>query len=697
MPPEESHQPDISPFHDGEQRLQAHIDKREATEQFGQRFIRTFLLDQHRAFFAQLPFLVVGGVDDKDWPWASILSGQPGFLSTPDATTISVGATAAGTDPLHGTIKPGVKIGLLGIDPSTRRRNRLNGRVTSTDATGFTLAVDQSFGNCPQYIQSRTLDTDHTPAQSGTKIGVQTFRELDGKARAMIGAADTFFVSSYARTGTQSPADGVDVSHRGGMPGFVRVDANTLTIPDYNGNHYFNTLGNFLVNPKAGLLFADFQSGDLLQLTGTVELLPEDDPQVVAFEGAERAWRFTLDHGCWRQNAFPYRYQFESYSLSTLTTGIWQQAAETQAANNDAHAWRKFRVAATEDESSVIRSFYLEPADGGGLAPFQAGQFLTIRLTRGLGKDPLVRTYTVSSSPGDPHYRISVKREQHGQASRHLHEAVGPGDLVEIRAPAGDYFIDPAIDRPAVLIAGGVGITPMISMARHVAIEGSRTGWQRSLKVLHATQDTRQRAFAQTFHDLERQTGGKIRYFSFIDRPHRDDKPGVDFTGTGYITKEVLQQALPLDDYDFYLCGPPPFMQALYDTLRMLGVGDARIYAEAFGPASLRRAAEAGTQPPSPISVDEVEEADEAVIVFAASGVEHAWTTADGPILGFAEAHGLSPDFGCRQGNCGSCAVKLKSGAVAYRHETEADHGDDEILICCAVPAKGSARIEIEL
>ncbi|MCY0147560.1 pyridoxamine 5'-phosphate oxidase family protein [Hoeflea sp. G2-23] len=601
MHPDKETQPDVSPFHDGEQRMQARIDKRETAEQFGQRFIRTFLLDQHRTFFAQLRFLVVGGVDADDWPWASVLTGQPGFLSTPDTTTISVRATAAGTDPLHGTIKSGAKLGLLGIDPSTRRRNRLNGQVTSTDATGFTLAVDQSFGNCPQYIQSRTLDTDHTPAQSGTEIGVQTFREFDDKARAMIGAADTFFVSSYDRTATQSPAEGVDVSHRGGKPGFVRIEANTLTIPDYSGNHYFNTLGNFLVNPKAGLLFADFQSGDLLHLTGTVELLPEDDPQVVAFEGAERAWRFTLDHGCWRQNALPIRYEFEAYAPSTLMTGNWQQqlqATESQIADSDRHAWRPFRVAAVEDESSVIRSFYLEPADGGGLAPFQAGQFLTIRIAPESDEPPYVRTYTVSSAPQDPHYRISVKREEHGQASCYLHEAVGPGYLVEIKAPTGTFFIDPTIKRPAVLIAGGVGITPMISMARHVVNQGMPAGNPRPLTILHATRDTHERAFGKTFHDLEIQTAGKIRYFSFVNRPRAGDKPGIDFTSTGHITKEVLRQILPLDDYDFYLCGPPPFMQAIYDALRMLGVHDARIHAEAFGPASLHRTADAGAQPP---------------------------------------------------------------------------------------------------
>ncbi|MEE4378158.1 MAG: 2Fe-2S iron-sulfur cluster-binding protein, partial [Candidatus Competibacteraceae bacterium] len=164
------------------------------------------------------------------------------------------------------------------------------------------------------------------------------------------------------------------------------------------------------------------------------------------------------------------------------------------------------------------------------------------------------------------------------------------------------------------------------------------------------------------------------------------------FNGTGHITADVLRQVLPLDDYDFYLCGPPPFMQALYDILRGLGVRDARIFTEAFGPVSLARRPDEGSAPVKP-----VDEADQAMIKFAKSGFEQSWNSGDAAILETAEAHGLAPEFGCRNGICGTCAVKLKSGSVTYRTQPTAVRAADEALICCAVPAKGTDTVEIDL
>ena len=486
--------------------------------------------------------------------------------------------------------------------------------------------------------------------------------------------------------------EGVDVSHRGGRPGFVKLDGETLTIPDFPGNNAFNTLGNFLINPKAGLVFPDFETGDLLMVTGKVELLDEEHEDVLAFKGAERAWRFILDHGIWLKDALPFRSHLGEMSPNSLLTDSWTEADARKAVEAKRQAWREFRLARIEDESSIIRSFYLQPVDGDVLLPFEAGQFLTIRVTPpGAGK-PAIRTYTVSSAPADPHYRISVKREEEGLVSRHLHDRLEVGDIIEAKAPAGDFFIDADEKRPAVLLAGGVGVTPMISMARHIVVEGLRTRHLRPLTIFHAAQTTEQRAFYQAFRELEQGTNGAIRYYSMIDQPATNEKPGVDFNGSGYITADVLKQTLPLDDYDFFLCGPPPFMQALYDTLRSLGVRDVRILAEAFGPASLMRRPDESALPQG---IED--EADEAMVHFAQSGVEQAWKKGDATLLELAEDQGLNPEFGCRKGSCGTCVTKLKSGAVAYRTKPSADHAPDEVLICCAVPAKGSEKVELEL
>ncbi len=684
---------DTSPFHEGEQALQTLSGKREEAEGMGRKMIRPFLPDQHRDFFAQLPFLVIGAVDDEGWPWASLLSGRPGFMQSPDARTLQIASLGAHGDPVRDAIKSGAALGLLGIEMHSRRRNRLNGRVTSRSNDGFSLAVDQSFGNCPQYIRHRSVDFLREPSRAGSGGERIAFKAFDDQAKALIGDADVLFVSSFIQAKDNPVVEGVDVSHRGGRAGFVKLEVDdTLTIPDFPGNNAFNTLGNFFINPKAGLVFPDFETGDLLMLTGKVELLDEDHEDVLSFKGAERGWRFILDHGFWLKDALPFRSSLGGISPNSLLTDSWADADARKAIEAKRQTWREFRVARVEDESSIIRSIYLQPVDGDVLLPFEAGQFLTIRITPPGDEKPAIRTYTASSAPADPYYRISVKREDEGMVSRHLHDRLNIGDCIEVKAPSGDFFIDAAEKRPAVLLAGGVGITPMISMARHIVVEGLRKRHLRPLTIFHAAQTTKQRAFYQAFRELEQGSDGAIRYYSMIDQPTANEKSGVDFNGTGYINAGILRQTLPLDDYDFFLCGPPPFMQALYDTLRSLGVRDTRIFAEAFGPASLRRLPDEKSLPFEP-----EEESDKAVVSFTRSGYEQVWNKGDATLLELAEAKGLTPDFGCRKGSCGMCLTKLKSGSIAYRTRPSADHAPDEILICCAVPAKGSEKVELDL
>ena len=182
-------------------------------------------------------------------------------------------------------------------------------------------------------------------------------------------------MSSYIQAKDNPAVEGVDVSHRGGRPGFVKLDGNTLTIPDFPGNNAYNTLGNFLINPKAGLVFPDFETGDLLMLTGKVELLDKGHVDVLAFRGAERAWRFVLYRGFWLQDALPFRSTLGEMSPNSLLTDSWTEADARKAIEAKRQAWRGFRLARIEDESSIIRSFYLQPVDGDVLLPFEAGQF----------------------------------------------------------------------------------------------------------------------------------------------------------------------------------------------------------------------------------------------------------------------------------------------------------------------------------
>ena len=289
------------PFHEGERALQARHGLAQRMEQVGRRVMREGMPDQHRAFFEELPFVLVGSVDHTQRPWASILTGEPGFLRSPDATSLVVHARPSSDDPLAEQLVPGAKLGLLGIQFDTRRRNRMNGRVQTVDDDGFSLTVEQSFGNCPKYIHQRPSQLRGSPAmQRGpvTKEGAW----LSARAQEITAEADTFFIASASPElpGSEDHARGSDVSHRGGPRGFVRlergIDGHVLVIPDYSGNYFFNTLGNLLLHPHAGVLFIDFDDGTLLQLTGSTELVLEG-PDVEREPGAERLLRFRVEDG----------------------------------------------------------------------------------------------------------------------------------------------------------------------------------------------------------------------------------------------------------------------------------------------------------------------------------------------------------------------------------------------------------------
>jgi predicted pyridoxine 5'-phosphate oxidase superfamily flavin-nucleotide-binding protein len=226
-------------------------------------------------------------------------------MASPEPEILEVRLPRDAADPADAGMEDGDAIAMLGIQLETRRRNRLNGVIRRTDAGAFQVRVGQSFGNCPQYIQLRSSafvrDPDMPTAMSPVHAG-----QLDDRARWMIERADTFFVASYVDRDNGERQ--VDVSHRGGNAGFVRVGADgMLTIPDFPGNRFFNTPGNFLVNPKAGLVFIDFETGDMLQMTGRAEVLL-DSPEIASFQWAERLWRFTPQAIVLRPDALPLRW-----------------------------------------------------------------------------------------------------------------------------------------------------------------------------------------------------------------------------------------------------------------------------------------------------------------------------------------------------------------------------------------------------
>lgn len=276
-------------FHEGERRAQAL-----AGFQLKGAPIRDFMPEQHRVFFQQLPILFLAAPDAQGWPVATALTGAPGFVTSPDAITLRVGARPAADDPAAAGLLVGAPVGLLGLDFATRRRNRANGVVSALTTDAFFVEVRQSFGNCPQYIQTRV------PQQAtGTPAAAEILSGIDPAAARSIAEADTFFIASRA----PGEAGGFDMSHRGGMPGFVATEGDVLTIPDYRGNRYLNTFGNLVVDDRAGLLFADFATGDLLQVQGRAEIVWGEE-RVLRVHVTAAVRRRTFLTWRWRLDAF---------------------------------------------------------------------------------------------------------------------------------------------------------------------------------------------------------------------------------------------------------------------------------------------------------------------------------------------------------------------------------------------------------
>jgi len=370
-------------------------------------------------------------------------------------------------------------------------------------------------------------------------------------------------------------------------------------------------------------------------------------------------------------------------------------AAPTAAEAAGVPAWtgyRNFRVArkVIEDAALSVCSFYLVPEDGQPLPPFLSGQFLTFRLdlpTAAGGTEALVRCYSLSDGPRTDYYRVSVKRVPAppgsglaaGRSSNFFHDRVTVGSVLPVRAPAGHFHIDRS-DAPAVLIGGGIGITPLLSMLDAcLAAQPQREFW-----LFYGVRHGGELVMAEHLAALAAAHANFHLRLCF-SAPRPSDVDGSEERRRGRIDVRLLRQELPLKPYHFYLCGPGPMMESLVPALEDWGVPAAHIHYEAFGPASIKR---------RPAAVPAAAPADTDIVVgFARSGKELAWQASAGSLLEFAEASGIAVNSGCRAGGCGSCQTTIKSGEVAYRQPPDFDPEPGTCLLCVCTP-KTSITLE---
>lgn len=353
--------------------------------------------------------------------------------------------------------------------------------------------------------------------------------------------------------------------------------------------------------------------------------------------------------------------------------------------------WREFRVIrrAFEDPAQTQCSFYLAPVDGKPLPDFKPGQFLTFSLdvadgaaVTGVRQRTITRCYSLSDRPDSGQYRVTIKRVpapadhpefEPGISSNHFHDHVRLGDVLRVKAPSGHFFIDPDVSVPAVLIGGGIGITPMMSMLGWCLAEQPR----RVLHLYYGLRNSEEHAYKAVL-EAHAATHASLRLHIVYSRPGPMDELGRDFQHHGHVDVDLLRRTLPLGRHQFYVCGPPAMMQTLVPAMADWGVPIADLHYEAFGPASVKLP---GAEPAPATLVTEVE------VQFRRSGRTLTWDGQDASLLDFAERHGVAVESGCRSGGCGSCETRVAEGSVQYERAPDHDVAADHCLLCVGRPA----------
>ena len=531
-------------FHAGECAMQRDMKVAPSFLDWAAQVVRPEMPRQHRTFFSDLPFVVLAARDDGGRPWVTPLSGPSGFISSPSASALEIAAEPFAGDALEGHLHQGAHVGLLGLDFATRRRNRVNGQLTTEAGAAGSLNVDvrQSFGNCPQHIHERAWRIEHRRNPSTTT----RHQALTPEAIDLVQGANTFFVGSGFAGDPSAPSTGMDASHRGGPTGFVTVqDERTLCWPEYAGNNHFNTLGNLREDPRIALLFIDFENGHVLQLTGNADIRRHSER--TASDAPHRVF-VTIEEAVWT-----------SYALDIR----WHEPAASQGAA---------RVIDKRRASRDAVSITLRPL-AGTAASAKPGQHLPIAVTLP-GGTVAHRTYSLSEL-SDATYRVTVKRVHDGIVSRYLNDTLEVGDVVTVGRPAGDFVLRDG-QNPVVLIGAGVGLTPLVPMldtlARHYP--------ERRAQFIYATRSGEHFPLGE---EIKRLTGvGRRTRHVLYSQPSDADRAARSFDIEGRLNAATLTLLIEDLSADFYLCGPPAFMTDVRSWLHTLGVPEDRVAYEAF-------------------------------------------------------------------------------------------------------------------
>lgn len=384
----------------------------------------------------------------------------------------------------------------------------------------------------------------------------------------------------------------------------------------------------------------------------------------------------------------------DEYLKARIGQVMDERRMERERAELSWNGFRKFEIARKVQEGGGICSFYLRPHDKKPLPPFKPGQYLTFQLDIPGQKKPVIRCYSLSDSPfRSDYYRCSIKavsapRDKPdvppGLSSNFFHASLEEGDIVDVKAPGGGFFLDLSKNTPVVLIGGGIGLTPVLSMLNAIAESGSK----REVWFFYGVRNGKEHIMKDHFDKIRREHENVHICICYSD-PEPSETQGKHFDHPERVSVALFKRLLSSNNYDFYLCGPPPMMNSIVGDLEAWGVPEKNIHFEAFGPATVKKTA--------PVAHPDATAASQAsagiTVTFAKSKVTAPWNPTIGSLLEFAEASNVTIDSGCRAGNCGTCITAIKDGEVRYLQEPGAKPEAGSCLTCVAVP-KGNLVLD---
>lgn len=640
----------FSPFHQGELAVQQLAKESDIAQRNGG-VISNKILPGAIPFISQQNMLIISSIDNQGDVWVSLLIGNPGFISAPNNASLLLDTNNIinnSDDPLWQNIKAIPKVGILAIELGTRRRFRVNGSIQTTDNKHFTITVEQAYPNCPKFIQRRQLKFPETIIKHNSLI-TSKGSTLSSEQLELIQKADSFFVGSASSIEKQTHTNNTltnrfdkfscDASHRGGNPGFVEIiDGKRLRIPDYQGNSMFNTLGNIQSYPKAGLVFINFEQGILLQLTGDATLLWDQTDPTNKTGGTQRFWELKIN--AWQQTQLPTELSWEFFGFSP------HNPRKTGNKHHQTHELN-LKVAQVKQKSDTINLYRLVASEGGILPAFEPGSHLPITIALADG-EKVERHYSLLSSHHENrYYDIAVQREEHGRGgSKYIHQHLTENSLITAKPPRNEFSLSPIVNH-TILIAGGIGITPILSMLRSLIEEKS------SFEIHYTAKTEQDLAFQEEVMSL---AGEKAQlYYSQGKNANRLN------------LKHLMSQRDR--DSHIFLCGPIRMIEAVRELANTLNWQPEHIHFESFGSFQATNH-----------SAFEVELKKSAQTI----QVQSTQTLLDALL----DAK-VSIPFDCKRGECGLCSTTVIEGEVNHKDVYLNKQERKQQMCVCVSRAKG--------